>query len=117
MEAINPFASLDSWSADRWSDGLQIQELDELDAVTVRTRHSVYELIVLAGDAGHVLVRGGHYFPEFTPARLMGSSGCGTFLKRLGIYRGLQLEFLVNRRRIVTSPVESVQITPSGLPG
>jgi hypothetical protein len=117
MEEINPLASLDAWSSGRWSDGLQIQELDELDAVTVRTRHSVYEMIVLSGDAGQVLVRGGHYFPEFTPARLMGSSGWGTFLKRLGIYRGLRLEFIVNRRRIVTSAVESVQVAPSGLSG
>jgi len=109
-------ASLDSWSNARWSEGIQIDELRQLDALTVLTQHSVYELIVLEADRGRVLVRGGRHFPEFTEASLMGSSAGGNFLKHLGIYRGLKLELATEDRHIVTSRIESARILARPLP-
>jgi len=116
MEAVNPLAaSLESWSRAGWQDGVQVDDLDELDAIIVRTQRSVYELIVLSCATGDVLIRGGRHFPRFTPVRVVGSSGWGTFLKRLGIYRGLRLELLMEDRRILTSPVESAEVQSSAL--
>jgi hypothetical protein len=112
MQTVHSLASLDSWSSARWSEGIQLDELRELDALTVRTQHSVYELIVLEAEQGRVLVRGGRHFPAFTEACLMGSSAGGNFLKQLGIYRGLKVEFLVDDRHIVTSPVETAHVLP-----
>jgi hypothetical protein len=113
MEGITSLASLERWSSAGWSEGIQIDELVELESLTVSTWHTVYEIIVLTGDTGKVLVRGGRYFPAYTAAQLVGSSVGGSFLKRLGIYRGFRLEFLLEDRRIVTSPVTSARITPS----
>ena len=60
-----------------------------------------YEITVLNGHTGEVLVRGGGFFPVRTPVRLEGSTCGGSILKRLGIYVGLRME-------IVPQPVEVV---------
>ena len=117
MEALNPLASLDLWSTARWSDGIQLDEVAELESVTVQTRNSTYELIVVSAHDGDVLVRGGRYFPVFTRARLHGSSAGGNLLKRLGIYPGLRLEFLVDGRQILTSPVKSARVASTAVCG
>jgi hypothetical protein len=117
MDALNPLASLDSWSSARWSDGIQLDELAELEWLIVRTRNTEYELIVVGAHTGDVLVRGGRYFPVFTRARLQGSSAGGNLLKCLGIYPGLRLEFLVDGRQILTSPVESARVASTAVCG
>lgn len=99
---------LDRWSSHSWDNGLQINALDDLDSIAVRTRNSVYEITVLSRFTGEVLVRGGRFFPERTIARLAGSSLGGSFLKMGGIYPGFGIEFQEGSRRIVTSPVLSV---------
>jgi hypothetical protein len=43
------------------------------ETIVVKTRSSVYELIVLRGCCGKVLVRGGEHFAEFCPALFVGS--------------------------------------------
>ena len=40
------------------------------DTIVVTTRSSVYELVVLRGDRGDVLVRGGRHFTEVTPCAI-----------------------------------------------
>ena len=92
---------LDAWSDSEWNDGVQIDEIEELTTLAVRTANSVYEITVLNGHTGEVLVRGGAFFPERTPVRLEGSTCGGSILKRRGIYVGLRLE-------IVPQPVELV---------
>ena len=99
-------AQLEYWTERRWDDGVQVEQLRALDRLIVRTRNSVYEIII--GDSGDVRVRGGRFFPEFTRAVVLGSSLGGAFLKLGGIYRGFSMEIMFEGTRIVTSPVESV---------
>jgi hypothetical protein len=101
-------ALLDTWSSHHWLDGLQVEGLDDLARLIVRTENSSYEITIIAAGSGDVLVRGGRFFPEFTPARLAGCSMGGSFLKVRGIYIGFNLEFHTEGRSIVTSRVRSI---------
>jgi len=92
---------LDAWSDSNWNDGVQIDQIEELTTLAVRTTNSVYEITVLNGRTGEVLVRGGEFFPVRTPVRLEGSTCGGSILKKCGIYVGLRME-------IVPQPVELV---------
>jgi hypothetical protein len=94
-------AILDAWSDSEWNDGVQIDQMEELTTLTVQTSNSLYEITVLNGQTGEVLVRGGELFPVRTPVRLEGSTCGGSILKRRGIYVGLRME-------IVPQPVELV---------
>jgi hypothetical protein len=105
-------AFLDTWSAFDWRDGLQVDRLLPLESVTVFTRNSRYEIVILAAEEARVLVRGGPFFPEFTPAHVAGSTLGGCFLKQRGIYAGFQLELTSGRQRIITSRVQSVVRNP-----
>lgn len=109
-------ARLDSWTAHHWTDGVQIDELCELESVSVQTRNSTYEIVVTSPSSGDVLVRGGARFPAFTRARLGGCSVGGSLLKRVGVYPGFRVEFEIGGRRILTSPVVSVQLAPPAPP-
>lgn len=102
---------LDRWSSGNWENGLQIEALEDLDSLAVRTRNSVYEITILSRFTGEVLVRGGRFFPERKVARLAGSSLGGSFLKMGGVYPGFSLEFQDGERRVVTSTVLSVALT------
>jgi hypothetical protein len=106
--------------------------MEELTTFAVQTRNSLYEITVLDGRTGDVLVRGGEFFPVRTPVRLEGSTCGGSILKTRGIYVGLRMEIvpqpveLVSRldcdpttgekeerlgnRVITTSPVQSIAI-------
>jgi hypothetical protein len=98
-------AILDRWSERDWSDGIQLDELEELDTLAVRTQNSVYEIVVVCGRTGEVWVRGGSLFPERTLVRLSGSTCGGSFLKRLGIYIGMQLELVPEPAEMVSKVV------------
>lgn len=102
-------AQLEFWTNRSWDDGVQVDQASGLDRLRVRTRNSVYDIIV--GASGDVLVRGGRFFPEFTRAVVLGSSLGGAFLKVGGIYRGFSMEILSEGTRIVTSPVAAVART------
>ena len=67
-------ASLDSWLACDWSQGVHLPSLDEFQQVNVCTQNTLYEIIVISR-CGEVRVRGGRFFPEWTPARLAGQHG------------------------------------------
>jgi len=110
IHKIPAAADLDSWSNREWDDGLQIDQLPDLETLAVETMNSMYEITVVAGHSGDVLVRGGQFFPEKTPAHLSGATFGGSFLKLRGIYLGMRMEFLHEGRRIVTSPVRSIGI-------
>ena len=60
-------AILDAWSDSEWNDGVQIDQMEELTTLAVRTTNSLYEITVLNGHTGEVLVRGGELFPVRTP--------------------------------------------------
>jgi hypothetical protein len=109
---ITTGALLDSWTQHDWTNGIQIDELPELEWLSVRTRNSTYQIVVTTPSTGEILVRGGARFPAFTPARLCGSSAGGSVLKRFGVYPGFRLEFEVDSRRIITSPIMSIELDP-----
>ncbi len=75
----------------RLEHGVHLPDLAPHDHLIVRTRNSTYEIIVLVPHTASVMVRGGAFFPTFTPARVAGSSLGGGFLKMHGVYAGFQL--------------------------
>jgi hypothetical protein len=101
--------TLDALSAKTWTNGIQIDQLNELDTLLVETMHHSYEIIVVNPATAEVLVRGGELFGEFTPARLSGASlRCG-FLKLHSIYVGFNMELSAGGKRIVTSRVRNIR--------
>ena len=84
--------------------GVQIDSCEAPERIVVRTRNSVYDLVVCDNE-GDVLIRGGRLFPKFRRACLVGATAAGHTVKTLGIYEGLCLELFVDRRSIVTSTV------------
>jgi hypothetical protein len=113
--AVPASAVLSAWQTYPWRDGIQIDQLTALDRVTVRTRHSVYEIIVISTANAEVMVRGGEFFPEFTRARLAGCTLGGSFLKLRSIHIGFHIEFALGGDGvIITSPVRTIDIaTPA----
>jgi hypothetical protein len=125
-------AILSAWCDSNWGDGVQIERMPELTTLAVRTADSMYEITVLDGQAGDVLVRGGPFFPQRTPAMLSGSSFGGSILKWRGIYVGMRLEIvpqppemfskvvydpdtkrnevMLGHKVVWTAPVESVEL-------
>ena len=84
--------------------------MEDMERITVRTENSTYEITVICGRTGDVLIRGGRFFPEFTAARLAGSSLGGSFLKLRGIYAGFSLEIHFEKRLIITSRVRKIAV-------
>ena len=125
-------ALLDAWSDFDWSNGLQIETMPELETLAVRTQNSMYEITILCGGTGEVLVRGGKFFPERTPALLAGSTLGGSILRMGGIYVGMRMEIapqpvqmiskvvhdpttgekevLLGRIVVTTSPVQTIGV-------
>lgn len=106
--AVPASAVLSAWNNHSWDDGLHIDQLVALDRLTVLTRHSTYEIVIVSPASGDVLVRGGEFFPEFTAVRLAGSTLGGSFLKMRSIHIGFRIEFAVGKGVIVTSPVRTI---------
>jgi hypothetical protein len=102
-------ADLGAWSKHAWTDGLQVDALQDLETLCVRTRNSTYEMTVLSGRTAEVLVRGGQFFPEYTSVRVAGSSLGGSFLKLHGIYLGFSMELQHDGKTIVTTTVQSIR--------
>ncbi|PYS52962.1 MAG: hypothetical protein DMG13_14440 [Acidobacteria bacterium] len=90
---------------------MQLETMQDMDRLIVRTDNSTYEITLISARSGEILIRGGRFFPEFTPVRLAGSSLGGSFLKLRGIYLGFNLEIQVDRQLIVTSRVRKISIT------
>lgn len=100
--------TVDTWMSYSWEHGVQVDEIADLHALRVETRNSTYDIAVVSGRTGEVLVRGGRYFPDWTPAVFLGCSLGGALLKCNGVHVGLRLEFSLAGRRIITSPVYAV---------
>jgi hypothetical protein len=105
--------SLESWTAHDWRHGIFLRDLKPHDRVIIRTRNSTYEIIVLVPETASVLVRGGMFFPDFTPARVAGSSLGGGLLKMHSVFTGFHMELLADRW-ILTTQVQTVSVlTPA----
>src|SRR6267143_622444 len=92
------------------SEGVQLETMQDMERLLVRTENSTYEVTVISGRTGEILIRGGRFFPEFTAARLAGSSLGGSFLKLRGIYVGFNLEIHFDKRLIITSRVRQISV-------
>jgi len=108
--AVPAAAVLTAWNTHSWDDGLHVEQLAALDRLTVLTQHSTYDIVIVSPTTAEVLVRGGEFFPEFTAARLAGSTLGGSFLKMRSVHVGFRVEFAVGRGVIVTSPVRSISV-------
>jgi hypothetical protein len=108
--AVPASATLSAWQLHPWAEGLSIDQLSPLDRLIVRTHHSTYEIVATEAGSADVLVRGGSFFPDFTPARLAGASLGGSFLKLRSVHVGFAIEFALDKRAIVTSPVRSISV-------
>ena len=103
-------ALLDTWSSHDWTEGVQLETLEDMQTLTIRTENSTYDITVISGRTGDILIRGGRFFPEFSPARLAGSSLGGSFLKLRGIYVAFSLEVHFDKRLIITSRVRKIAV-------
>jgi len=77
------------------------------ETIIVNTRASVYELIVLRGDDGDVLVRGGSHFTEFRRVLFVGSTAEGGSPHPRTIDIGLRMQFMCVDQFVITSAVQS----------
>jgi hypothetical protein len=84
------------------------------DRILVSTRSSVYEFIVLRGNRGRVLVRGGRHFPKFRRALFLGSTTDGISVEPLTIDIGRRMKFASGSRVYFTSAVQSICRRPAG---
>ena len=111
-ESVQAFRVLDKWSNHAWKNGLQVESLDDFTKIDVVTRNSVYEITVIDGFSRSIVVRGGRFFPERTPAVLAGSSfGLGGgFLKIGGIYLGLSIEIVTSQDTFITTHIKAITV-------
>jgi hypothetical protein len=105
-------AVLDAWSQNPWMNGTQIDRLADMQRIQVRTVHSLYEITVVDGPNGEILVKGGEHMPDLTEGWLNGATLGGSFCKMRGIYPGFKMEFVANGQRLVTSTVQTVRVFP-----
>ena len=88
--------------------GVDISALAPGSEVTVRTRNSTYDMVVLSPLEQKVLIRGGHHFRPATEATLLGSSTPqGVVAGRIATCASLGL--MANGRGYVTSPVKAIE--------
>lgn len=112
VDRIPASCILDTWSNHDWANGIQIESLEDLTEIHAATRNSVYEFTVIDPASRAVLVRGGRFFTEKTPAHLAGSSlGKGRgFLKLGGIYVGFSVELVTERGTFITTHIKTIQV-------
>jgi hypothetical protein len=100
--------AFDSRALSASNDAICLDSCEQSEKIVVNTRSSVYELIVLQGDIGDVLVRGGSKFPKFRRVQFVGSTAGGSALKMNTIDVGLRMEFHLGRRIVITSAVQAL---------
>jgi hypothetical protein len=103
--------TLEGFAADPGcEEGVSIGELEPGTLVTVETRNSRYQMVVLDSESHRVLLNGGALFPDRTEVVVRGSTTGGSAIKLGWIGVGLRLELVLGRRRITTSRVQSVAV-------
>ena len=86
--------------------GILLRDVEPLTTLVVHTRNTRYRIIVTRDD--DIVVQGGSFFPDPTPAHLDGASLGSSFLKLGWIGVGLRMEIRAGGQRIVTTTVRSV---------
>jgi hypothetical protein len=111
VSSVPARAVLDNWTQAEWTDGCQVDAAPVFQTLTVITRNSLYQLVVLDPARGMVRLRGGQFFPDWRDAQLAGCSLGGSFLKIRGIYAGFCMELHVDGETVITSPVRRLTLT------
>jgi hypothetical protein len=94
--------------------GLSLGSVEPLTSLVVETRNTRYHIIVRQSD--EIVIQGGSFFPDPTPAHFEGAS-LGSSLLRLGwIGLGLRMEIRANGQRIVTTPVRTITQADTNTP-
>lgn len=109
---VVPVATVDAWLNHCWEQAVLVERLDALEALRVTTANSTYDIAVVQGAAGEILIRGGKYFPGWTAVKLLGCSLGGGMLKRHAVHVGFRLELAWDGRVIITSSVAAVTRAP-----
>jgi hypothetical protein len=109
----NPHESIDAvgfhvWPNDPACHAIHLDSCMPFERIAVRTQRTDYELVVLPGSSGEVLVRGGQYFSEFRRAGLAGSTSGGSAIRARTIEVGCRLELHLDGTPIVTSTIQAV---------
>jgi len=94
--------------------GVEVAHLPPLTRLNIWTQNSLYELTLLEPHESTAIVQGGRFFAEPSDVHFCGSSYGGTLLKMSWIGIGMRLELLSEGRRIITSPVISVENVDDG---
>ena len=94
------------------SETIELDSSAEFECISVTTRQSVYEIILLSARTGEALVRGGTFFPAFRRATIAGSNFGGSALMVRTVCVGLRLEFVADGTRYVTSPIQTISRRP-----
>jgi hypothetical protein len=89
------------------TDTIKLGSCRDFDRILVKTRHSVYEMLVMSAESGDVMVRGGVFGPQFQRATVTGSTFGGSAVQRRAICVGRFLELSVGGRTFVTSSVQA----------
>ena len=87
---------------------IQIDSCSAQEMIVVTTRSSVYELVVVRGDHGHISVRGGRHFPEFRSALFLYSTRDDGLVAPRTIDIGLRMKFMSGDQSYLTSAVQSI---------
>lgn len=106
-------------------DGIQIDKLEERTKLSVETRNSVYEMVILDNEStdmqisvelsGGTLRDGETRYEDSVRAFFVGSTFGGSLLQLDWIGKDMCMEFFYDGRVLVTSPVENVEIeAPDG---
>ena len=90
------------------ADGVDVRGLAPLTSLLVRTKNSVYQITVTERTA--VIVQGGQFFPDPTPAEVSGATMGGSFLKLGWIGVGLCMEIRAGDQPVITTRVRSITV-------
>lgn len=99
-------ATLDGFAEAASGAGIALRALEPLTTLFVQTRNTRYHIIVSRGD--DIVIQGGTFFPDPTPAHLDGASLGSSLLKLGWIGIGLRMEIRAGGQRIVTTAVHSI---------
>lgn len=91
---------------------IELDSSAEFECISITTRQSMYEIILLSAGTGEALVRGGTFFPTFRRATIAGSNFGGSALMVRTVCAGLRLEFVADGKRYVTSRIQTMSRRP-----
>ena len=103
---------------DAESDGsIQLEMCSEHEWIVVRTRSSVYDVVVLSGNTAEVMIRGGRFFPEFRRATVAASILGGAGVNLGSICVGMHLLLDDGEKPVITSRIQTVSRHPHCISG